>query len=157
MVKERWRFLLEKRNAVMKTLKFCIMGILLLALGLGVKSGSRDTTYHAKVEGFLTRLTAGDVDGAYQQLVEPPQTQEQKEIVETLKIRTSTALKMFTKPLGIEYVKEQRYGKSIVRVVYLIKYDRQPLIWEFYFYKPQAEWKLLDLRFSDKLDAAGDK
>lgn len=141
----------------MKALKISIVSVLFLALALGVKSGPREASYHAKIETFLNELAAGNTDEAYALFTDSSLTAEQKSALETLKIRTDTALKLLAKPQGNEFVKEQRYGKSVVRVVYLMKYERQPLVWEFYFYKPRSEWRLVTFRFNDSLELLGDR
>jgi len=56
-----------------------------------------------------------------------------------------------------EFVKEQKYGKSLVRLVYIMKSEQKPLTWEFYFYKANSDWEMVNFNFNDKYDLLADK
>lgn len=58
----------------------------------------------------------------------------------------------FGKPAGMEFVKEERLGKSFVRYFYLHKFQNHSIYWRLTFYKPVKAWKVNGILFLDKLD-----
>ncbi len=143
----------------MRVVKGFGIGLLFLALGLGARSvhKEKDTAYRARVDAFFGSVMAIKVETAYDNLFDNSQINQKREIVESLKKQTASLLATLGSPLGYEFVKEQRYGDSMVRVVYILKYDKGPVIWEFYFYKPKSEWILINMEPSDRLSILGDK
>jgi hypothetical protein len=59
----------------------------------------------------------------------------------------------FGSPLAAEFVREVRAGSSLVRYVYLQKFERHAIVWLFTFYRPADRWILSSLSFSDDLEA----
>ena len=57
------------------------------------------------------------------------------------------------KVLGYELIKEEKFGGSLLRLVYLLKSETVPTVWQFVFYKPKSDWFLLGVTFFD--DANG--
>jgi hypothetical protein len=70
--------------------------------------------------------------------------------VALLKTQTQSGLPLYGKIIGYEFVKEESYGTSIDRLVYILKSDGGPTIWEFYFYKPADSWFLSNVVFNDQ-------
>jgi hypothetical protein len=70
------------------------------------------------------------------------------------KINTQWSIvqKRFGKPTGIEFIKEERLGKSFVRFYYLHKFENHAIYWKFTYYKPKNEWKVNSITFRDDLD-----
>jgi hypothetical protein len=52
---------------------------------------------------------------------------------------------------GFEKVSEVKRGNSLTQLVYFVKYERQPLRFEFVFYKPDQEWRIQNFIFDDKI------
>lgn len=103
------------------------------------------------VEEFFGTVKAARVAEAYDALLTgsgiPAMTPQ---AVEVLKTQTASALPMFGKIIGFEKVREEQFGTSIVRLVYVLKCEKAPTVWEFYFYKPQANWFLANILFNDQ-------
>ena len=53
--------------------------------------------------------------------------------------------------LGYERLSSQRFGDSILRLIYDLKHELRPIVWEFYFYRAKADWDLVIIRFNDQL------
>jgi hypothetical protein len=57
---------------------------------------------------------------------------------------------------GHEKIKESTYGKGITSLVYVVKYSRQPLRFNFKFYQPGNGWRIqnfgYEVEFLDELD-----
>jgi hypothetical protein len=58
----------------------------------------------------------------------------------------------FGKPTGMEFIKEERLGKSFVRFYYLHKFENHAIYWKFTYYKPKDKWKVNGITFRDDLD-----
>lgn len=58
---------------------------------------------------------------------------------------------------GYEKIGEKSYGDGIVYLVYIVKYSRQPLRFNFTFYNPGNGWRIQNFRyeteFLDEMDA----
>ncbi len=58
----------------------------------------------------------------------------------------------FGEPLKMEFVHEARAGESLLRYVYIQKFERHALRWVFTFYKPEGQWLVNSVSFDDQLD-----
>jgi hypothetical protein len=67
-----------------------------------------------------------------------------------LKQQTQTVLPIYGEVIGYEFLREETFGDSVVRLVYLLKSEKHPTVWEFYFYKPKTEWFLSNILFNDQ-------
>jgi hypothetical protein len=110
------------------------------------------------VEEFFAQVKAGKVAAGYDLLFSGsgiPATKPQA--VDMLKTQTASGLPMFGKVLGFERIREEKFGASIVRLVYVLNSEKAPTIWEFYFYKPQANWFLANVLFNDQFQLLDSK
>jgi hypothetical protein len=139
----------------MKIIKIAVP--VLLTLILCSASVSPKTDYKKETETFLVSIIKGEVDKAYGELLSNSMLANKLEEVKLLKEQTKTAVNLYGKLIGYEPVKTQKYGNSIVRLVYVLKCERMPVIWEFYFYKAASDWKLTSIKFNDKYDLLADK
>jgi len=64
----------------------------------------------------------------------------------------SVVQQRFGKPTGLEFIQEERLGKSFVRFFYLHKFENHAIYWKFTYYKPKNGWKINSITFQDKLD-----
>lgn len=140
----------------MKNIKIVLV---VVCLGLVLCSASipQEGEYKKKVETFLSGLIKGEVDKSYDELLLNSPIASVPEKVELLKTQTQTGIRLYGELSAYEFVKKQEYGHSIVRLVYILKCERLPLTWEFYFYKAVSEWILVNISFSDEFDLLADK
>lgn len=104
------------------------------------------------VEAFFATVQAGDIHAAYDKLfVGSPIPSKQPQQVDMLKMQTKSGLPLLGNILGVEKVREELLGASVIRLVYIMKMDLSPLVWEFHFYKPQTQWILAKVIFNDQL------
>ncbi len=129
-----------------------VIGVVIMCCAAGSKGG-----YTKSVEAFMAALQKGEVDAAYDGLLTHPGWASQQQQVAALKEQTRKALTLYGQLLGCEFVKEQKYGKSLVRLVYIMKSEQKPLAWEFYFYKANSDWEMVNFNFNDKYDLLADK
>ena len=110
------------------------------------------------VEEFFTQVKAGKVGPAFDTLLAGSGIPAMKpQGVETLKTQTASGLPILGKILGFEKLREETFGTSIVRLVYVLKSEKAPTIWEFYFYKPQKNWFLANVLFNDQFQLLDSK
>ncbi len=101
---------------------------------------------------FLGSVIEGDISNAYDRLLEGSEIPVDKpQDVKALKQQTESGLPLYGKPLGYELVREQRFGNSVVRLLYLLKSEKGPIVWDFYFYKPMDSWVLASVDYSVQL------
>ena len=53
---------------------------------------------------------------------------------------------------GYELLSEKTAGQSITMVTYIVKYDRQPFRFTFFFYKVKDTWRVNNFSFDDDID-----
>jgi hypothetical protein len=142
----------------MKVMKIAGLCVVMLGLCLGVAQLNKKPAYQVHAEEFFIKLMDARVNAAFDELLAGSPIKDKGNTVKNLVDKTSDALIAFGKPIAVEFIKQQTYGDSIVRLVYILKYERAPLAWEFYFYQPtpKANWSLINLRFNDDPDLLGD-
>jgi hypothetical protein len=109
------------------------------------------------VRAFFTLLGTGDIDTAYTGLMKGSKIGERPEEVRTLKAKTRDAIDIFGVIHGYDLVDIKPVGERLMRATYLSLGHELPLRWRFYFYKAEADWKLIDLRVDDKLTGIFDE
>ena len=136
---------------------FKIIVVLIICLASSVAWAGEKAAHQAKAELFFKTVMEGQVDRAYDKLLEGSPIKQKTQAVTLLKKQTSVALAIYGKLLGFEFIKQENYGNSIVRLVYILKCEQVPLTWEFYFYKPKTNWILVNIKFNDQYDLLADK
>lgn len=105
----------------------------------------------AKASAFLKMVQEGKTSEAYDQLFVGSSIPVSKpQAVKMLKVQTDNGLLLHGDIIGFEKVREEEFGTSVVRLVYISKAERSPIIWEFYFYKPKSDWFLANIMFNDQ-------
>ena len=105
-----------------------------------------------RAEAFLSRIVAGDIGAAYDDIfVGSRFVRSEPQLIAQFKTQTATLPQIWGAMLGFERVSSQTFGSSIVRLVYILKQERHPVVWEFYFYHVKGDWILATLRYMDQL------
>ena len=68
-------------------------------------------------------------------------------VVDSVAIRAERMTKRLGDYLGYEKVSEVTYGPSMTYFVYVVKYSRIPIRFDFLYYKPVEDWKLQNFSF----------
>ena len=106
---------------------------------------------------FFAYLQRKEVDVAYDQLTKGTKIADRADDVKMLKSKTKDAIALFGAVAGFELVNRKTVGERLVSYTYVSLGKEFPLRWRFYFYKPQENWKLIDLRVDDRLSAIFDE
>jgi hypothetical protein len=104
-------------------------------------------------DALMTALQKGDIAGGFDRLfVGSSIPQAKPQAVELLKSQTQMGLGLYGKIQGFELLKEEKHGTSLVKYLYILKSEKAPTIWEFYFYKPVDSWFLVNIVFNDQFN-----
>ena len=58
----------------------------------------------------------------------------------------------FGRSLSTEYIRTDKVGSSLIRIIYLLKYEKKVMSWTFYFYKPKDQWVLNAFKSDENLE-----
>jgi len=139
----------------MKTIKIVVavfLGLVLCSAAVPEK-----VDYQTRAEIFLAGIIEKEVDKSYDELFSNSLIASKAQMVKLQKENTWTILNMYGELLSYDFVKQQKYGDSVVRLVYVLKCEQVPVTWEFYFYKPVSDWTLVNIAFDTKYDLLADK
>ncbi|MBS1776286.1 MAG: hypothetical protein JSS64_08415 [Bacteroidetes bacterium] len=53
---------------------------------------------------------------------------------------------------GYEMLSEKTAGQNIKMVTFIVKYDREPIRFTFFFYKPKDKWQLNNFSYDEDID-----
>jgi hypothetical protein len=132
--------------------KLSIIALLILLVSAST-SYADDNTPVQMAETFFQTVEKGQISLAYDQLfVNSSIPTSKPQAVQLLKTQTQTAMTLYGNILSVEKIHEEHFGQSIVRLVYVLKFNAVPTAWEFYFYKPKNTWFMVDITFNDQFD-----
>lgn len=114
-----------------------------------------DTAPRALADNFFAILQKGQAGPAYAKLFEGSNVNVEQ--ATTIRRSTENTLAPLGKILGAELVREEVFGTSLTRLVYLLKSERHLTLWEFYFYKPANRWFVAEVNLSQKFSDIGPK
>lgn len=104
-----------------------------------------------QVEAFLDAVVAGNIDEAYDRLFKGSyMLQSKPEQVENLKSQSKAALPLYGALLGYDFIADAPFGASVRRLVYILKAEKQPIVWVFYYYCPKDAWFLSAVALDDE-------
>lgn len=109
----------------------------------------------AQAEAFLGAVQRGQIEPAYARLFQGsniPASQAQ-----SMAQATQGTLAPLGRVLGYELVRDESFGSSLARLVYLLKSERHVTVWQFYFYRPTNRWFIAEVNLSDKFQDLGSK
>ena len=106
---------------------------------------------------FFALLQKGSVDAAYASLTRGSRIAEKPEELKQLKAKTNEAIEFFGAIGGFDLVESKTVGARLLRTTYVSHGRTFPLRWRFYFYNPDGNWRLIDLRVDDKLTGIFDE
>lgn len=109
------------------------------------------------VANFFAALREGKVDEGYAALTKDSKIAEKPEELRQLKAKTREAIEVFGAISGYDFVESKAIGQRLVRATYVSQGKVFPLRWRFYFYKPETQWRLIDMRVDDKLTGLFDE
>jgi hypothetical protein len=102
---------------------------------------------------FFEKYKVGNVDSALDYLFGTNKySSAAKEQTENLKLKLKQSYASRGSYFDNELLARKTAGSSVVMLTYVVKHDREPLIFRFMFYKPQNTWVINDFKYNSSLD-----
>lgn len=142
----------------MVNLKRAILFILILSLSACQPDSDIKATQKLS-QDVIKQIEGGDIESAFDLLSQNwPLSQSE---IDTLKAHTQknrqNLSQRYGQVLSIEYLGSQRIGNSFVRHVFLEKFEKHAIQWEFSFYKPLDKWVMNSMFWDDKITPLYDR
>lgn len=106
-------------------------------------------------EQTMKTVVAGDLRGGLElarpYVVVPPA--EFDALIGQAELQFPMMTARFGKPVGYELLYEKEVGQSLLKVVYLYRFERHATVWNFYFYRGSGGWVLNSFHFDDEIRA----
>lgn len=122
-----------------------ITTFLLLTLSALAEEGMIE--YQIKSELFMKRLIVGNINEAYDLLLIGSPLISNPQNLKVLKQTNLSIIKTYGKPLNFDFVSQKKISKDQVSVKYILRSEKHPLIWEFYYYKSKNDWLITKINF----------
>jgi hypothetical protein len=133
-----------------RTLFFALASCL---LGAFVAASALAADYEQTIEKFIGMLKAGQAEEAVDFLYGTnPWMSRKSDAVQNVRSRLGSINQMVGSLKNHEKLQELPLGTRFVYLSYLAAYERQPIRFEFEFYKPTDTWIIFSFSFDDKLD-----
>mgnify|MGYP003402978113 CR=1 FL=1 len=72
--------------------------------------------------------------------------------VANLKTKLKNTIDLCGEYYGYELLSEKSAGQSIRMITFIVKYDRQPIRFSFFLYKPKDIWKVNNFSYDENID-----
>lgn len=77
---------------------------------------------------------------------------DSKDQIENIKFKiNSTVVKPMGDYFGYDLITKKTVGDKLTYYTYLLRYDRQPIRFNFLFYNPNGQWRLQNFSFDDNI------
>jgi|AntAceMinimDraft_2_1070361.scaffolds.fasta_scaffold28060_3 hypothetical protein len=128
----------------------CVGVLFFAADTLLPKEVAQGSSPKERAEEFLTMIKSGKISEGYDKLFEGSSISADKPQAITMLKQQTSMVSMYGEIFDYELIVEEQFGTSLIRFVYLLKSEKVPTTWEFYFYKPKDSWFLSNIIFSDQ-------
>jgi hypothetical protein len=109
--------------------------------------------YLPRIEQFMATLKAGKTNEALDALYASNKWMARSsDQVQNVQTQLASAEKLMGSLRAWEKLQDIQVGTRFVYVSYVVVYDRQPIRFEFEFFRPGDEWYILSFSFDAKLD-----
>lgn len=104
---------------------------------------------------MMKLIAAGDMEAgirlAKPYLVIPDA--ELEAMIGQAKLQAPMLAQRFGKPIGSEFIREERAGENLLRILQICRHEKHVTRWSFYFYRGAAGWVLNTFNFDDNIKA----
>lgn len=101
----------------------------------------------------MNKVAGGDLEGGLKllkpYLVIPPA--EFDAMLGQATLQLPAISKRFGNSVGKEFIREDRVGDSLVRFIFIQKFEKTVIRWLFFYYKTPAGWVLNTFKYDDSL------
>ena len=111
-----------------------------------------------QVAKFFSTVKSGENAEAVDRLYSSnPLLNQKPQQLAMLKQQLGTIVSLYGNLSGTENIHTEQLSSSLVRIVELAKHEQHPVVWEFYFYKPNEKWFISQGTFNDQFKSIGAK
>jgi hypothetical protein len=126
--------------------------VIAAAIVLTGPAHAQDATPPDKIaDSFFRYLQTGQFTKAYQDVWRGTPMDKKQADVETITTQTASALQIYGKIDGWEFVSEKVVAPSFQERTYLLRTDRGPLFFRMQFYRRPTGWSVYRIDFADTL------
>ena len=135
-------------------MRFAIAAVLLV-----LSTGAFAAGYQDEIDKFFDLYAQGKQSEAVDSIYSTnPWVSQAKDQVENVRTQLLGIARLVGDYQGHQKIGEQNVGERFTHVTYLALYDRQPVRFEFQFYRPKDKWIVysfaFDVKFMDEVEAA---
>jgi len=107
----------------------------------------------ATVERFFDTLIAGNSKRAFDLLFQGSYLlSKNPQAIAQLQSQVQSFVPTYGSYLGYMKASEKNFGRDLIRTVYILKLEKHPIVWEFYFYRPSSHWLIASVVFEADLE-----
>jgi len=139
----------------MRTLVLLIAACFLLSVGEARAAGTAAPSLadlRKVTDGVMAKVGSGDIEGGLRAI--RPYTIIPSAEFEVMLSQVPAQLPgisaRFGASIGQEFIREEKLGESVARIVYIHKFEKHPMRWMFFAYKGKSGWVINTFRFDDK-------
>ncbi|MBD1873608.1 hypothetical protein H6F75_08945 [Nodosilinea sp. FACHB-131] len=112
----------------------------------------RKANYHVAIDGFFERIKQGKYSEALDYIYQDnPWIQNQRDQLQSIRTQVSSLPELLGMYQGHEKLVEEDLAGRLVRVDYIVFFDRQPMRFEFQFYNSNGAWRIQNFSFQEDL------
>ena len=111
------------------------------------------TELHDRVESFFKQVNDGKVSEAVDFIYsDNPWMNRAADAIQNIKTQMLNLDQIVGKYCAHKKLIEKVVAERFIYISYFVAYERQPLRFEFEFYKPKDKWMIYSFSFDDKID-----
>jgi hypothetical protein len=102
---------------------------------------------------FFDTYKLGDTDKAIDLLFSySPYAVDVSESLEDVKRQLKKLAGQIGKFYGADLLTSKTAGPNVIMFTYLVRHDRQPIVFNIMYYKPNDKWQMQDFKFGNTID-----
>lgn len=135
--------------------RYALSLVLLVVLPVGAFAETLKGTAEARelTDKVMQKVGEGNMEGGL--LLMKPfliiPVAEYDVMVDRLKMQMPAMAQRFGKSIGHEFIREDKTGENLYRVVQINRFEHHPMRWVFYFYRGMDGWVLNSFKTDDEI------
>jgi hypothetical protein len=145
------------RRCTMRTLLFTTAATLLAATAFTVHADTlkSETEVRQLADKVMTAAGKGQTDDAYAAMT--PYTLTDVNTLDRARLSARTSRMQLEQTIGgsvgYEFIRSEKVGESLLKLVYIEKAEKQAIPWQFIFYKTGSGWALSNFSNGDNINS----
>ena len=134
--------------------RFLCLVLFLLPATLLARDFKSETETRAFSDKVMREVATGNLKGGFDQIVAAYTVVPKVELdglISQAMLQVPLMEARFGKSIGYEFISESRAGDSVIKYVYLHKFEKHAIVWQFVFYRPNQTWLINSFKYSDSI------